>query len=206
MLSPVSSRVPQSKTPSKRLYAQQVPVDTGKVTEIYLDALSAVFIKVVVTNDQTVGGFLSNTEYWYASSAVSVTDAPLITLGSQAGAYDAAQIQQFLGATPLAFTWTQVVGTGAWTKSIYKPTAAQARLFKATDPDDPTRRIGLLIEQDSTNKLKGITWYKQVNTGKAFNVTPTSLSLAPVFDSSGNPSTDPNFITPSTWYYVNRSV
>jgi len=60
MLSPVSSRAPQSQT----LYAQQVPIDAGKVTEVYLDAMSHIFIKVVVMNDMNIGSYKSNTEYW----------------------------------------------------------------------------------------------------------------------------------------------
>ena len=198
MLSPVSSRAPQSQT----LYAQQVPIDAGKVTEVYLDAMSHIFIKVVVMNDMNIGSYKSNTEYWYAATTVAVADAPQITMGSQSDRYDANQIQQFIGSLPLAFTWTQNIGKTAWTQGTYMPVAPQAKLFKAPDPDDASRQIALLIEQDASNNLRGITWYKQVNTGLACNVMPGSLKLTQVTYRRGMPSVDPSNIAPGPWYYA----
>ena len=200
MHSPVSTPTP-SQTPSKRIYAAQIPIDTNKVTEIWLDVANAVFIKIVAMNDLSVGSYASNTEYWYASTAVSIGSHTQLDFGSQSGSYGSTQISQFVGSLNLAFDWTQDIGTAGWTQGTYTPSASVARLYKATDPDDSELEIGLLIEQDEYQNLRGVTWYKQSNTGKAFDETPEQLTFTLV-TKNGQPSTDPADIASGTWYYA----
>ncbi|AKT43789.1 hypothetical protein [Chondromyces crocatus] len=212
MIGPASTPTPsqsfrstrgEEPTPSKRYHARQIPVDTSKITEIWLDFGVSVFIKVVITNNLTVGTYASNTEYWYASPSVSVDDATSLDMGSQSGAYGTAQIASFVGSLDLAVMWTQVIGTGGWTAGTYTPTAYKARLYKATDPDDDRQQIGLLLEQDDENNLRSVTWYKQSNTGKIFDVTPEELTFTAVMNAENEPSVDPNDIENGTWYYAN---
>jgi hypothetical protein len=197
-----SKQAPTSGRPSQRIFAKQIPVDAGKVTEIWLDVASSTFTKVVVMNDQTVGSWDDDTEYWYSGTSTSIEDVTEIDLGSQAGNYNSTQITSFIGGLSQAFLWTQNIGTGGWTSGTHTPTEDQARLYEAVDPDDNEKKIGLLIEQDSSNNLRAVTWYKQSNTGKIFNTTPESLTFTLVLDDHDEPSTDPQDIESGTWYYA----
>ncbi|EYF07232.1 hypothetical protein [Chondromyces apiculatus] len=211
MISPSSTPTPSSsfrsiqgdgQTPSKRVYARQIPVDANKITEVWLDVGVSVFIKVVITNNLAVGSYASNTEYWYASSLVSLGDVTSLDMGSESGSFGSMQIASFVGSLDLAFSWTQAIGTGGWTSGTYTPTEVQARLYKATDPDDDNKQIGLLIEQDEDDNLRAITWYKQSNTGTIFDVTPERLSFSLVTNAEEGPSVDPNDIEEGDWYYA----
>lgn len=215
MFSPVSTPTPsqspsqrmlhsQGRTPSKRIHARQIPVDTQKVTEIWIDLASSVFIKVVAMNDLTVGSFVSNKEYWYAA-ATSLAAEEELTFSSQSGVYNSTQINQFIGELGQAFQWTQAIGTQGWTQGTYQPSATYSRLYKAIDPDESEKQIGLLIEQNSSLALVKITWYKQENTGKIFDTTPTELGFTLVRDAQNDPSTDPADIAIGDWYYTSSS-
>ena len=102
----------------------------------------------------------------------------------------------------MAFSWTQAIGTVGWTSGTYTPPEVQARLYKATDPDDDGKQIGLLIEQDEDDNLRAVTWYKQSNTGKIFDVTPERLSSSLVTNAEEGPSVDPNDIEEGDWYHA----
>mgnify|MGYP000149055088 CR=1 FL=1 len=182
-------------------YGRQVPVDAQHVTEIWIDLPTSVFIKVVAMNDVTVGSFQSGMEYWYAS-ATSLGEEDELDFGSQSGSYTSTQINQFIGELDPVFEWTQEIGTQGWTQGTYSPVADQARLYRAADPDDSQKLIGLLIEQDSSDNLRGITWYKQDNTGKIFDTTPGELTFTVVTNQQDEPSTDPADIDAGTWYYA----
>ena len=182
-------------------YGRQVPVDAQHVTEIWIDLPTSVFIKVVAMNDVTVGSFQSGMEYWYAS-ATSLGEEDELDFGSQSGSYTSTQINQFIGELDPVFEWTQEIGTQGWTQGTYSPVADQSRLYRATDPDDSQKLIGLLIEQDTSDNLRGITWYKQENTGTIFDTTPGSLTFSLVTDQYNQPSTDPADIDNGTWYYA----
>lgn len=102
----------------------------------------------------------------------------------------------------IALTAPQVVTASDWTPGIYQPTTMQARLFKAADPDDPRRSIGLLLEQDTRGRLVAATWYKSVETALVFERAPERLSFSVVTDANGRPSTDPRHIDDGTrWYH-----
>lgn len=218
MFSPASTPTPsqtpsqrmvpsQGRTPSKRILARQIPIDANKVTEIWIDLPSSVFIKVVAMNDvSSVTGFDAYKEYWYAASGTSIEEEDELTFSSQSGSYTSTQINEFVGNLGQVFWWTQNIGTGGWTEGTYQPQSTYSRLYKATDPDDSQKQIGLLIEQNSSNNLVAITWYKQDNTGKIFDTTPGELTFTVVTNQQDEPSTDPADIASGDWYYARRST
>jgi hypothetical protein len=127
-------------------------------------------------------------------------------MSAESGAYNSTQISSFVSGLSQAFLWTQNIGTGGWEEGTYQPTEDQARLFQAVDPDNNEEKIGLLIEQDSSNNLRTITWYKRSNTGTIFSTTPSSLTFTLVVDGQDQPSTNPEDIESGTWYYTNSNA
>lgn len=198
---PVSSK----RVPPRKQH-RQLPVDTGVVTEIWFTASSTQFIRVVAMNDVNEGAFEDDTEYWYTSGNLALSGISTLTMASQADTFDEEDIEDFIGQFSLAFEHEQSIGTGGWTEGTRSPTGAQARLYKATDPDNVNRQIGLLIEMNSNDDLTAITWYKRENTGTIFASTPSTLSFTLVTDGMDNPSVDPTDIANETWYYVTMSV
>jgi hypothetical protein len=183
---------------------EQVPVSTTKTTEIWIeDQEFDTFIRLIATNDRTVTGFDTDTEYWYTSTDVAIGGVSSLTLHSSSSTYSSNDLNTFIGGFDAAFRVEQDIGTGGWTEGTYTPTASQKRLYKAVDPDNSSYWIAILIEQ-SSNALVGITWYKQSNTGTIFASSPGSLAFTLV-TYEGNPSTNPAHIAAGTWYYVHSS-
>jgi hypothetical protein len=185
---------------------EQVPVSTNKTTQVWImDQDFTTFLRIIVTNNRLVPGFDLDTEYWYTSTDVSISGVSSVTFGSRSAQFSEADLLGYIGGYAQSFATRQTIGTTGWTEGAYSPTATQKRLFKAVDPDDATKWIALLIEQDSTNALAGITWYKQTNTsGTLFATTPTSLAFSLVTH-EGSPSTSPSSIASGVWYYHHAS-
>ncbi|WP_437618579.1 hypothetical protein [Sorangium sp. So ce1151] len=185
---------------------EQIPVSTNKSTKVWIAGRDIkTFLQIIVTNNRLVPGFDMDTEYWYTSTDVSITDVPSVTFRSESGPYSEEELIAYVEGYRQAFTTRQTIGTSGWAKGAYAPTAAKKRLYKAVDPDDSTKQIGLLIEQGSDNALTGITWYKQTNTsGTLFARTPASLTFTMVTH-EGSPSTSPSDIASGAWYHAHAS-
>ena len=187
---------------------RQIPVDTSKVTGIQFMYDGLPFLQVLATGDAVERGskFARRTEYWAATSAVPVSNlTSLEMVATEVRETDRAMTgflypDAHFGA---ALTAPQVVSPADWTKGEYAPGSMNAKLFKAPDPDDPSRSIGLLIEQNARGKLVATTWYKAANdTGRIFDHTPHALTFSAVVDDHGRPTSDPRYIDGyATWYH-----
>ncbi|WP_437968698.1 hypothetical protein WMF04_05125 [Sorangium sp. So ce260] len=202
--SPVVALAPQD--PARDAVQLQVPPDV-KMQRLVFTVSDGHLIRAVVTSANNPSGPLydAGVEYWSGYSGLAVTSYTTLSMASTRDQLTESQITSLLLPNT---NWgpildiTQNIGTGGWTLGTYQPTAARSRLFKAVDPDNPTRFIGLVIEQDLNNDLERITWYKQVLTGTIFSQTPPSLTFSVVLDSGGQPSTNPNDIVQATWYHA----
>ncbi|MEO7331356.1 MAG: hypothetical protein ABI193_22460, partial [Minicystis sp.] len=182
-------------------YQRQLPVDARQnyVTEVTFTTGAYVAFRGVITNNTTVGSYNSDTEYWYTRSQALGSS---ISMSASANTYTGTQLDSFHSDCTTAYDTTQVVGTSGWTQGTYAAPSGSV-LYRATDPDNGSVSIGMLVTQDSGSELKTIVWYKTANTGTVFATTPSSLSWTQVFDGSRQPSTDPADISSSaTWYHT----
>jgi hypothetical protein len=182
---------------------RQVPVSVNKSMFIWIDDNNRdTFLRVIVTGNRPVPGFDIDTEYWYTSTDVAITEVSSVTFRAQSSPYSEKDFLSHIGGFAQAISTRQTIGAAGWTEGAHTPTGTQARLYKAVDPDDSTKWIGLLIEQDAKNALTGITWYKQTNiSGNAFERTPASLTFSLV-TCEGSPSTSPSDVASGAWYYA----
>jgi hypothetical protein len=178
---------------------EQFPINT-LVTKVVLTASTpGDFMRLVVMNNEAVGSFSSLHEYHYNTTTVSIDDVTAFTMNCGTIPATTGDISSFVGSMSLQFNVGQAP---SWTRGTYSPTAARAQLYQATDPDDGTKKIGLLLEQNTSGQLTAVTWYKTQSASSIFATTPSSLSFTQVTDSRNNPSTDPNNIGGWTWYYT----
>ena len=202
-----------NRDPSKSSTAQacdgrkreQFPVDTKIFTKAQLQASGSNgdLLRFVITNDEQTNQCAPYREYAYGDTGVSIEDVASFTM--RCNRMEAAQeaVDAFVGSIPLALDMPQLA---TWHCGVYSPSAARKRLYKATDPDDSTKMIGLLIEQNASGRFLQLTWYKTRETGTIFGASPGELEFQPVTDGSNAPSVDPNDIGGWTWYYTTSSV
>ncbi|WP_437930071.1 hypothetical protein WMF37_12845 [Sorangium sp. So ce291] len=204
--SPVVALAPEA--PARDAVQLQVPPDVKMQKLAFAVSGGLPLLRTVVTSANNPAGPLygAGAEYWSGNSGLAVTNYTALSMSSSRDVLTEAQISALLLPNS---NWgpvlavTQNIGTGGWTQGSYQPTAARSRLFKAVDPDNSSRFIGLLIEQDVNNDLERITWYKEVVTGTIFAHTPSSLLFSVVLDSGGQPSTNPSDIdAQATWYFA----
>jgi hypothetical protein len=188
---------------------QQTPPIKQQLTRISFVANAGDLLRLVVTNDSApVGSVYANwTEYWSGSRETFIDGvSSLVLKSSSAQQLTEQDIKDYLlpsSAWGATLAWKQVIGTAGWTKGTYVPKAARKRLFAAVDPDDASRKIGLLIEQNSDGTLARMTWYKAALTGTIFAAVPSQLSFTQVLNVDKVPSTNPGDIDPTaTWYYA----
>lgn len=187
---------------------EQFPVDTDVLRKIHFDTNSSLgdLARVVVMNAQSTTACAPYHEYHHGNTSVSIQDVSAFTLRSSTVACSQGEIDSFVGAMPLHLNIPQ---DASWQRGVYAPSASQARLYGATDPDDSTKRVGVLLEQDTQGRLVQITWYKTTDTGPLFRATPTTLEFTLVTGEDRAPSLDPADIGGWTWYYttsLGRSV
>jgi len=179
---------------------EQFPVDTRVLRSAVLKITgTGDLVRIVVTNDQETSNCAPHREYHHGNTSISIQTVDGVTL--QSGTLEGGQtgINEFVGSFPMHIDSSQFP---SWRCGVYSPSADRKRLYRATDPDDTNKRIGLLIEQDNTGRLVQLTWYKTVGSGPIFQTTPTSLAFDLVKDGNGNASLDPNDIGGWTWYYT----
>jgi hypothetical protein len=180
---------------------EQFPVDTKVFTKVqlYTDVIPGDLLRIVVTNDQQTSECAPHREYNHADTGVSIDDVTSFTMRCGRMEPSQQEVDTFVGGMSLELDIPQVM---AWQRGVYNPSAARRRLYKAVDPDDSTRMIGLLIEQDAQGRLVALTWYKTRDTGTVFRVAPEALPFVLVMGQGNLPSVDPNDIGGWTWYYT----
>jgi hypothetical protein len=179
---------------------EQLPSNTY-VTKVYFDSNSSAgdLVRIVVMSDHAVSSYVANREYHHGNTSVSIDRIESFTLRSGSLETTQASIGAFTGSMPMHLETAQAA---SWSRAAYTPTGAHNRLFKAVDPDDSTKMIGVLIEQDAMGRLAKITWYKTQEARAIFANTPTALAFEMVKDEAGAPSLDPNSIAGWTWYHT----
>lgn len=177
---------------------EQFPVDVKIIRGVWFETELGDILRIVVMSDNVTARHSSYREYHYGTRAVSVDSVSHIVMRSRSIEHTAQAIETFAQGMSDAIDIPQVV---SFVVGIQSPMGAKCRLYKATDPDDTTKMVGLLIEQDSQGNLQRVTWYKAWNATSAFRETPTNLAFELVRDESGAPSLDPNKIGGWTWYF-----
>lgn len=184
---------------------EQFPVDTHEVRKVRFDIIGKGidFVRIVVMNDKSTPQHKAYHEYHYGNTGVSVEDVTSFTMlsGTMAGSQEV--IDGFVGSMAMHLDIPQAA---SFCRGVYAPSGARKRLYKATDPDDSTKMIGVLIEQDAQGKVGQITWYKTRDANALFQATPSTLVFELVKDGNGAPSLDPNHIGGFTWYYSTSLV
>jgi hypothetical protein len=179
---------------------EQFPVDTHEIRTVrfYIDKKGIDLVRIVVMNNKETSQHKAYHEYLYGDKDLSVEDVTSFTMlsGTMAGTQEV--IESFVGSM---FMHLDILQAASFGRGIYKPFGARKRLYKATDPDDSTKMIGVLIEQDAQGKVGQITWYKTRDANALFQATPPALAFELVKDGNGAPSLDPNDIGGWTWYY-----
>lgn len=186
---------------SKNNENEQFPVDTDVLRKVHLDTNGTLgdLVRIVVMNGESTTVCAPYHEYHHGNTAASIENVSSFTLRSSTAACSQQEINSFVGTLPLHLDIPQ---SAAWERGVYTPSAARARLYRATDPDDNTKSIGVLLEQDSQGSLVQITWYKTTDAGSLFRSTPTTLEFTLVTDENSAPSLDPADIGGWTWYYT----
>lgn len=180
----------------KRRY-EQFPVDV-KVRGIRFETDSGDLLRIVVMSGNTTPLRASFHEYHHGNSSVLVDSVNTLMMHSTQIERSDQAIDSFAQGLPAPLDIPQVV---QFVCGIQSTTGAKCRLYKATDPDDPTKKMGLLIEQDNHGNLERVTWYKAWEANAAFLAVPEQLEFQLVKDETGAPSVDPNKIGGWTWYF-----
>ena len=179
---------------------EQFPVDIKVIRAVRFDTNTyrGDVLRVVVMNDLTADQYSAYHEYHFGNTEISIEDISSFTLRSCTIADTREAIAEFIGSMSTPLDIPQVV---SFSCGIQSPIGDRKRLYKAMDPDDNQKMLGLLIEQDSQGVLTQVTWYKTWEASAAFCSTPETLEFEVVKDENGVPSIDPNDISGWTWYY-----
>lgn len=177
---------------------EQFPVDVKIVRGVRFETDFGDLLRIVVMSDNATARYASYREYHYGTNAVSVDLVNKIVMHSAQLETSELAIDTFAQGMSAPLDIPQVV---SFVCGIQTHSGAKSRLFKATDPDDNTKMMGLMIEQDEHGNLERVTWYKAWEATAAFRVTPENLKFELVKDESGTPSLDPNKIGGWTWYF-----
>ncbi|UQA57421.1 hypothetical protein [Polyangium aurulentum] len=177
---------------------EQFPVDIKVVRTARFHTDRGDLVRIVVMNDCTTPQYSAYREYHFGNAEVSVEDVTSFMLHSSTIPSTQEAIGEFVGTMSTPLDIPQVV---SFCRGIHCPSGARKRLYKATDPDDNTKMLGVLIEQDEQGKLTQVMWYKTWEARAAFRSVPDALEFQLVTDESGTPSLDPNDIGGWTWHY-----
>lgn len=190
----------QSTSSSKDLKRQreQFPVDVKIIRGVWFETELGNILRIVVMSDNAAAQYSPYREYHFGTNAISVESVSRIVLCSRSLEHSEQALDSFAQGMSESIDLPQVV---RFAPGIQSPIGAKCRLYKATDPDDPTKMMGLLLEQDQHGNLVRVTWYKAWPATAAFQVTPASLSFGLVTDENGAPSLDPNKIGGWVWYF-----
>ncbi|MDI1480544.1 hypothetical protein [Polyangium sp. y55x31] len=193
---PRSGHAPRGETKIR----EQFPVDVKIVRGVRFETNDGRgdLLRIVVMNDRTVAQYAPYREYHGGNAAIFVDDVSSFTLRSSPIEETQQAVEGVLGAMSAPLEIPQVV---SFCRGIHTPSGARCRLYKAVDPDDDTKMMGVLIEQDARGRLEQVTWYKTWSAGAAFAAIPDALEFVLVKDESGAPSLHPNDIGGWAWHY-----
>lgn len=177
---------------------EQFPVDVKVLLGISLENETLTILRVAVMGDLMTNKYSSYREYHAFNEGASITDVNGFVLRSEILDRMESAIDAFLAPMSTPLDIPQVVN---FQRGVVTSTAPRKRLFKATDPDDNTRMIGCLLEQNELGGLQRVTWYKTTNSPSVFQAIPKSLTFTAVKNANGEPSTDPNDIGGWAWYH-----
>jgi hypothetical protein len=190
-----------SRKDNERERGEQFPVNTHVGLKVHFDTnvIDGDLIRIVVMNDQETSRCSPYHEYHYSNTSVSVESITAFTMRCSPLEVTQQSVDSFAGSMALHLETAQAA---SWQRGVYVPQGVRKRLYKAVDPDDRTKMIGVLIEQDAEGKLEKLTWYKTQDAKALFVSTPPALEFEIVNDDAGAPSLDPNDIAGWTWYYT----
>lgn len=190
-----------SRSDTERNGNEQFPVDTRNLTQVRFDTNLAHgdLLRLVVMSGLTTSRCSPYHEYYYGNAGVFLEDISSFTMRS--GALEGTQgaVDGFVGTMSQHLDVSQ---TPRWDRGVYTPSGVHKQLYKAIDPDDRTKMIGVLLEQDERGCLTRVTWYKTQDARALFHSTPDTLEFELVRNERGAPSLDPNDIAGWTWYYT----
>lgn len=193
-VSPETNADPKS---DRSLCHEQFPVD-ARIWKIRFDSPLGDFVRIVVMSGLSTPQNTAYKEYNYNDPVISIHDVSSFVMRG-APLEKTQDIEGFVGTMSQQFAIPQ---SATWYRGIHSPAAARTRLYKATDPDDTTKMLGVLIEQDAQGRLAQLTWYKTRDASVLFQATPAALTFEMVKNEAGMPSTDPNDIGGWTWYFT----
>ena len=177
---------------------EQFPVDIKVVRGVRFETDSGDLMRIVVMSGHEMPRYQCYREYHYGNTTVSVELVPSFVMRSSTVEPSEQAIEAFAQGMSSPLNIPQVV---SFCCGIHTPFAAHARLFKAVDPDDNTKMMGLLIEQDAQGKLLRVTWYKTWAASSAFRLVPDTLAFTLVKNEQGLPSLNPADIGGWTWFF-----
>lgn len=197
----VRNDVDESRNSNERECGEQFPVNTHVLMKVHFDTNipAGDLVRIVVMNDQETSQCSPYHEYHYGNTGISIESITAFTMRCSPLEVTQQAVDSFAGSMSLHLDIAQ---TASWLRGVYVPLGARKRLYKAADPDDQTKMIGVLIEQDAQGRLAKLTWYKTQEARALFASTPTTLEFEIVRDDAGAPSLDPNDIAGWTWYYT----
>ena len=186
---------------AERARDEQFPVDTKVLTKVRFEnnVINGDILRIVIMNDQDTHQRSAYHEYYYGNLGVSLENIASFTMRSGKLEGTPQAVDGFVGEMGLHLDISQ---NAIWDRGVYSPSGAVKRLYKAIDPDDRTKMIGVLLEQDERGSLTKITWYKTQDAKDLFHSTPDTLEFELVKNERGAPSLDPNDIAGWTWYYT----
>lgn len=179
---------------------EQFPVDVKIVKAISFEVNDGRgdLVRLVIMNDRATQRYASYREYHSGQGCLPLDDVSSFTMRSRTIEDSQEAIDAFLGSASEPMEVPQIV---SFCRGIHSPSGARCRLYKAIDPDDDTRMMGVFIEQDAQGNLERITWYKTWYASSAFHSTPERLEFTLVRSDNGAPSLDLNDIGGWTWHY-----
>lgn len=184
---------------------QVITAQTPPDRTICLVSDHTTLLKMVGVGATTYGSYTANKEYWRATGKSFAVDSVTMEYG-QVGCEKCFGVY-FGGLTNNA--WTPNNRTGpTWTSGKRTiPAGRTGYLFSLTDPDDATKKVGVLLEVvTTTGALVAAVFYKVVSptNGQVWTTHPSATTtLSRVKDNGGNASTDPdNMGSGTTWYHT----
>lgn len=199
-----TSRTNHSDSSDKRKKNEQFPVDVKVLLGVSIENEAAIILRIAVMGELMTTKYSSFSEYHAFNERVTLANVDRFTLKTEILDPAESAIDAFLAPMAAPANIPQVV---RFERGVYTPTAAAKRLYQAVDPDDNSRLIGCLFEQDSQGRLVQLTWYKTTNGNAIFQTIPKALNFTVVKKENGEDSLDPNDIGGWTWYHsTNKAV
>lgn len=198
------SRSNHSDSSDKRKNNEQFPVDVKVLLGVSIENEAGLILRIAVMGELMTPKYSSFSEYHAFGNRVTLNSIDRFTLKTDILDPTESAIDAFLAPMAAPADIPQVV---TFERGVYTPTSAQKRLYQAVDPDDNSRLIGCLFEQDAQGRLGQLTWYKTTNGRAIFQTIPKSLAFTVVKKENGDDSLDPNDIGGWTWYHsTNKAI